>query len=331
MPDHDPLAHLLRRMTDAEPKPLLRSMARVPVPGRPGEWMEPMTRPTESRRNQAKVMALRKFLGIPGDDYGDISQADYEEAATDQERRQREMLETQHVRPADVRGRYSVEAAEVQGRTSNRNEEFQQAQQTRQHKFQAGESMLSRAGMSERQQRAINAPVVPTLDEETGLAVWHPRVQAAGMRTAGSATEREAIQKGAGSLASLDSIVQLGNETGWKGVGLTGTPKNLLYKFLGMGDTREDTFRVELQKFGNDVMFGEGGKQLTPTEKQLASRYLADINTHPKAAQTRLKALRTVLQRAQDRRMGKISLADAERATTAEIAAENDTGWEDVR
>ena len=116
MPDHDPLAHLLRRMTDAEPKPLLRSNARVPVPGRPGEWMEPMTPPTESRRNQAKVMALRKFLGIPGDDYGDISQVDYEEAAADMERRQLGVERARNVEPETVRGDYGVRAAEATAR-----------------------------------------------------------------------------------------------------------------------------------------------------------------------------------------------------------------------
>ena len=332
MPEQDPLAHLLYRLNTEGAQPLLRSNARVPVPGRPGEWMEPITRPTESRRNQAKVMALRKFLGIPGDDYGDVSQVDYEEAAADAERRQQAALTTQYVQPQAVSGRYNVEAAEAQGRAYNQREAFQEAQQARQQTFQAGENKLNRAAMSERQQNALGAPMVPTLNPETGIAEWVPRVQAAGLRTGGSSTEREAIQKSAESLASLDSLMQLGNETQWKGIGLAGTPKNLMYKYLGIGDPREDTFRLELQKFGNDIMFGTGGKQLTPTEMKLARSYLADINTNPQATQTRLVGLRTVLQRAQDRRLGRVSLEDAERATMAEMATGGGNNeWEDVR
>ena len=78
MPEQDPLAHLLYRLNTEGARPLLRSNARVPVPGRPGEWMEPYTKPAEGRRNQAKVMMLRKLMGIPGEDVGDVSQADYE-------------------------------------------------------------------------------------------------------------------------------------------------------------------------------------------------------------------------------------------------------------
>ena len=320
MPDHDPLAHLLRRMTDAEPKPLLRSNARVPVPGRPGEWMEPMTRPTESRRNQAKVMSLRKFLGIPGDDYGDISQADYEEAATDQERRQQGMLATQHVQPAEIRGQYDVKAAEAQGQAYNRREAFQQEQQARQQTYQAGENRLNRAAMSQRQQTAMGGPMVPTLDEETGLAEWTPRAQAAGRRTGGSATEREAIQIGANTLSNIQNLRAMGDEIGWKGIGLTGGAKNALYKYLGMGNPREDDFRVELQKVYADILFGAGGKQLTREEKKIAGDFLANIYTNPSAAQTRLAQVEEILQRAQTRRTGQ-----------APPIAPNDADWEDVR
>ena len=321
MPDHDPLAHLLRRMTDAEPKPLLRSNARVPVPGRPGEWMEPMTRPTESRRNQAKVMALRKFLGIPGDDYGDVSQADYEEAAADAERRQQGMLATQHVQPAEIRGQYDVKAAEAQGQAYNRREAFQQEQQARQQTYQAGENRLNRAAMSQRQQTAMGGPMVPTLDEETGLAEWTPRAQAAGRRTGGSATEREAIQVGANTLSNIGSLMSLGDEIGWRGIGPTGGVKNTMYKYLGIGDQREDDFRVELQKLRADIMFGSGGKQLTTSEQKVAAGYLADIYTNPAAARSRLQSVQSILERAQARRTGQ-----APPAATA-----TDSDWEDVR
>ena len=320
MAQHDPLADLLVRMQGAEPKPLLRSNARVPVPGRPGEWMEPFERPVETRRNQAKVMALRKFLGIPGDDVGDISQVDYEEAAADAERRKQAELTTQYVQPQEVSGRYGVEAAEAQGRAYNRREGFQQEQQARQQTFQAGENKLNRAAMGERQQRALSAPMVPTLDPETGLAEWTPRVGAAGMRTGGSATEREAIQVGANTLSNINSLMSLGDEIGWKGIGPTGGVKNTMYKYLGIGDQREDDFRVELQKLRADIMFGSGGKQLTTQEMRIASNYLADIYTNPASAQSRLVAIKGILERAQAKRMGQ-----APPTTT------NDSNWEDVR
>ena len=305
MAQHDPLADLLYRLDAEGPKPLQRTNARVPVPGRPGEWMEPYTKPAEGRRNQAKVMMLRKLMGIPGEDVGDVSQTDYESAFTDLERYQHGLERAKGegaTLPAHVTGQYSVEAAKARAEAT---EGTQRRQQERQHTFQAGESALDRGAMAERQQRALSAPVVPTLDPDTGLAEWTPRVGAAGMRTGGSATEREAIQAGAGTLSNIANLLKMGDDIGWQGVGPTGGARNLAYKLLGVGSEAEDNLRVELQKVRSDIMFGSGGKQLTPSEQKVAAGYLTDIYTNPKAARSRLLQVQQLFERAQARRMGR--------------------------
>ena len=192
------------------------------------------------------------------------------------------------------------------------------AQQEREHAFRAGQSERSQQGMRERQQTALGAPLVSTLNPQTGLAEWAPRAEAAGQRTAGSATEREAIQTGQNTLSNIDQLINLGDEIGWKGIGPTGGVKNTLYKLLGVGDPREDDFRVNLQKIRADIMFGSGGKQLTTSEQRVAAGYLADIYTNPAAAKSRLQQVEEILSRAQARRTGQPQVESADE-------------WEDVR
>ena len=277
-------------------------------------------RPFNYDRNQAKVASLRKFLGIPGEDVGDISQQDYEEAAADVERRQQEqeLVKGQAtIAPEIVRGEYGVRAAEARAGATER---LQREQQERRQTFQAEEGARNRAAMSERQQTALRAPVVPTLDPDTGLAEWTPRVGAAGMRTGGSATEREAIQGGANTLGNIANLIKMGDDIGWQGVGPTGGVRNLGYKLFGVGSEAEDNLRVELQKVRADIMFGSGGKQLTTSEQKVAAGYLSDIYTNPRAARSRLLQVQQLFERAQARRMGR------------PVPAPNtDTDWEDVR
>jgi len=263
-------------------------------------------RPSSIDRNPAKVAALRAFLGIPGQDVGDISQVEYEEAATDVERRHREEAEAKAL-PAivaeTIRGQYGVRAAGVRAQAAG---EERREQQARQHEFQAGQAELNRAAMGERQRTALGGPVVPTLDPQTGLSVWASRGEAAGRRTAGSATEREAIQTGQNTLDNIDQLITMGDEIGWKGIGPTGGLKNLQYKLLGIGSQAEDDFRVELQKIRADIMFGSGGKQLTTSEQKVAAGYLSDIYTNPSAARSRMAQVREILARAQARRTGQV-------------------------
>ena len=51
-------------------------------------------------------------------------------------------------------------------------------------------------------------------------------------------------------------------------------------------------------------MFGAGGKALTASEQKVAAGYLTDIYTNPKAAATRLPAIRRILENAAARRTG---------------------------
>ena len=265
-------------------------------------------------RNQAKVASLRSFLGIPGEDVGDISQTDYESAAADVERRHQEENEAKALAsalPAMISGEYSVKAA---GARAQAGEEQQQRQQL----FQSKENAINRAAIGERQQRSLDAPVVPVLNPNTGIGEWTTRAGAPGRRTVGSATEREAIQTGQNTLSNIETLIGLGDEIDWKGIGPTGGIKNTMFKFLGVGDPREDDFRVNLQKIRADIMFGSGGKQLTTSEQRVAAGYLADIYTNPQAARSRLSAVQQILERAQARRMGRAP------------ADESDNDWEDV-
>lgn len=266
-------------------------------------------RPLDYKRNQAKVASLRAFLGIPGEDVGDISQQDYEEAATDVERRRHAEIAAKgqaDILPEVVRGQYGVQAARERARTDRASlQEDRQA-------FQAAQAELNRAAAAERQQAALDAPVVPTLDPRTGLAMWTPRTQAGGLRTGGSATERTDIQTGAGTLDNIGQLLEMGDAIGWKGIGPTGGARSSLYKFFGVGDPREDDFRTILQKVRADIMFGSGGKQLTQSEQKVAAGYLADIYTNPKAAKSRLLDIQTLMSRAQARRMGTVPSAPVE-------------------
>lgn len=320
MPQHDALAILLDNLKAAQGTPVLRSDAREPVPGRPGEWRQPFTPADEGagrRRNQAKVMALRAFLGIPGADVGDISQQDYEEAGADVERRQHALITAKSqadILPEQVRGQYSVQAAKERARTDRA--QLQEDRQT----FQSEQGELNRAAAAERQQAALNAPMVPIMDPATGLATWAPRAQAGGQRTGGSATERTAIQEGGGTLDNIRDVIAQGDAIQWKGFGPAAGLRNLGYKFLHMGSEAEDNLRVVAQKVRADVMFGSGGKQLTNTEKAIATSYLADIYTHPESAPTKWRAVLKIFERAQARRTGIPVQANADEAEWEDVA-----------
>ena len=309
MPDHDPLAHLLRRMTDAEPKPLLRSNARVPVPGRPGEWMEPITRPTESRRNQAKVMALRKFLGIPGDDYGDISQADYEEAAADAERRQQGMLATQHVQPAEVRGRYDVEAAEAQGRAYSQREGFQQKQQARQLEAQAAEGARSRAGMAERQQRGFAFRLAQKTPSDTSNAYASER------------TNR--------SIQAVDELLPKVSY-GTAGVGslMRGIPGTSALAFATQLKTLTSNIAfAELQAMREASRTGGALGQVSDKESELLQSVLGGLDQaqSPTDLREQLLKVRGSLER------WRAAQAQYGQSPTGLSTTDNDSDWEDVR
>lgn len=252
-------------------------------------------------RNQAKTDALRKALGLEGPAAGDISQMDYENAYNDLVIPQQERAFREKIAPAQIQAQGAVEAAKAR---ANATAEQAASTQTRQQAFQAEQNRLSREAAAARQKTAVDAIMVPTMDPETGITTWVPRSGAAGMRTGGSATERKEIQEGQNTIDNINSLIQMGDELGWKGIGPAGGVKNQMYKFLGIGDPREDDFRSALQKTRADIMFGAGGKQLTTAEQKVAAGYLTDIYTNPTAARSRLAEVQKLLQRAQARRTG---------------------------
>lgn len=261
------------------------------------------SRPLDYNRNNAKVAMLRRYLGIPGEDVGDISQQDYEEAAADVERRRNEELQAQasaRILPEVVRGEYGVKAAGVRAQAGS---EERRQQQARQHEFLGEQNALNRQAAGERMEQRMET-MLPTLDPTTGIATYTPRAEAAGMRIGGGVGEREAIQGGQNTLDNVGMLLKMGEDIGWKGIGPAGGVKNTMYKYLGMGDPREDDFRSALQKVRADIMFGAGGKQLTTSEQKVAAGYLTDIYTNPTAAKSRLIEIQNMLGRAQGRRIG---------------------------
>lgn len=183
------------------------------------------------------------------------------------------------LKPIDLRGQYDVKVA---------------------HERAMGDIGAAHANHSG---PTAGEPLVQTLND-AGDIEWTPRSGAAGKLAPGTGGEREAARTGASILDSLHEVMAMGERSGYSGVGLMGGLNGALYKYTGLGDSEGANFRQALQKLDADIMFGVGGKALTPMEHKVATGYLADIYTHPDAIPTLLKGLEAILTRAQSRRLG---------------------------
>ena len=272
-----------------------------------------LARPLDTRRNPAKTGALRRALGMAGPDVGDISQQQYEQAYGDIVRPQQEQMLQEKVLPAAITAQGAVQAA----RERAQGDERMQLQLQRQG-FQSGQNQLQREAADERSRAAREEGMIQAFNPTTGQMNWVRRGGAEGLRAGVSAGERQEMTGAQNTIDSIKGLLKMGDTIGWKGVGLMGSPKNKLYKFFGYGDPNEDRFRQEVQRVWSDIAFGAGGKQLTEAEARIAAGYLADINTNPAAAQTRLQETLNMLERAQAKRVGGLQATPTDQ-------------WEDVR
>ena len=272
-----------------------------------------LMRAPDIRRNPAKTAALRRALGIPGPDVGDISQEQYEQAYGDVIRPQQEQALQEKVLPAVVTAQGRVQAARE---AAGANDKLML--QLQRQGFQGEQNRLQREAADERSRAAREEGMIQAFNPTTGQMQWVRRGGAEGERAGVSAAERQEMTGAQNTIDSVKGLLKMGETIGWQGVGLMGTPKSKLYKFFGYGDPNEDRFRQEVQRVWSDIAFGAGGKQLTTKEAEIAAGYLADINTNPAAAQTRLQETLNMLERAQAKRVGGLQATPANQ-------------WEDVR
>lgn len=145
--------------------------------------------------------------------------------------------------------------------------------------------------------QAKPAQYVQTLDPETGMTRWTQKGEGlAGMFGPGTGEERGKIKGSKSVLDLIDEVEQLGAKTNWQGIGLTGPAQSALYRYLGMGNADEERLRGALSKLQAEASFGEGGKNLTGTEKEMIQKFTADTAMNPAAAQARLAEMRRMVQ-----------------------------------
>jgi hypothetical protein len=209
-----------------------------------------------------------------------------------------------------------IENAQQAGKVYNLDENQQvrdDTQQTAMEKLLAPERMKGEYSLA--RQRIANEGIrgggnkndnilVQTLDQKSGMPKWTKRSEAAGMFTAGTGGERQAIKSNNNVLDLLDEVEARGSSNNWGGIGLTGPAQNWAYDHLGLGSSGDDDLRVVMQKLNADIMFGAGGKALTDSEREIAGGYLADIGSNPKAAKSKLAMVRGMIQRGLARAQG---------------------------
>lgn len=154
--------------------------------------------------------------------------------------------------------------------------------------------------------------IVQTLDAKTGKPMWTKRSEAAGKFGTGTGAERAEIASRNNTLDQIDEVIRRGDSNKWGGIGVTGPARNWLYNKTGIGSSADDGLRVAMQKMNADVMFGSGGKNLTPTERDIAAGYLGSIGSNPEAAKSKLMDLKALLRRALTRAQGADPNANAQ-------------------
>lgn len=203
-------------------------------------------------RNAARVAGLRKFFGIPGEDVGDISQADYESAYDDTvEERLRELAQKEEIEslPERIRGEYGLREARLNRQTAaeerNTMREFTAAQNelNRQAAFgrasmsqtgQTARTGMTQAGVTARQGRAqaegrarqLEAgKVKPTIPESSGVLEAVQRFLGVGKFDPTEAARAEAVRLRSEALSSeanepapLDAVASY-----YRASGLTGS------------------------------------------------------------------------------------------------------------
>lgn len=138
---------------------------------------------------------------------------------------------------------------------------------------------------------------VQVLNPETGMTEWREKGPGlAGMLGPSTGEERGRIKGGQAALDLIGEVNQAGENAGWKGIGLTGPAQSALYRYLGLGNDKEENLRSMMSRLQAEIGFGTGGKALTGTELEMIRKYTADTGMNPAAAKARLGAVETMIR-----------------------------------
>lgn len=121
--------------------------------------------------------------------------------------------------------------------------------------------------------------VTPITDEEGNRMGFAPTAAA---RTEANMTDN--------LIELAEETLRKGREIGWEGVGpIAGPFGSARMSVTGGGSLDAETLRNLIDQVRTEASFTRGGKQLTPTERDLLSRFLAGVRGSPEQAEVRLE------------------------------------------
>ena len=178
--------------------------------------------------------------------------------------------------------------------------------------------MASLAREHEDRMREQGGPVVITQDADGNI---HYVGRGDAVRNDSRPADPPAIRQQGNSLRNdltmAKEILNEGNATGWAGIGpvaggVGGTiadylgPDSKIANFIGAGGDKGSALRAKMRDLFASEAFGQGGKNLTGTEKQLVSQFRATAEKNPKQAAVYLdNAIQSI-----ERRLGSIKQGD---------------------
>ncbi len=234
--------------------------------------------PATGMRNNVKVQALRKLMGLGAEDAGGFaSQADTEEAfgaAQEAARREAENKAMPAISAANITGQYGLQKAALEDRAAT---ERYKAEQNTLAKMLGIKSAQEAEAMKSGPTRVVKSldeggQNVEQVVDSHGNVVYQTTSQLPGSLK----KEQGDIQ---GLIQMLQGIRERGEKSGWSGVGPVASPVyGGLKRYLGVGNDEEDQLRSALDSVKAEVAHAKYGAALTPNEIQMLMQFAPSSN-----------------------------------------------------